>query len=317
MADETKTKGIAGLKSPKVWVPLAGFLVTLLVYGLYVRYNAFYVSTEDSAVDGNVILISANTTGRVLELPFNQGDPVAKGMELARIDTTGFRNLQQINQTNEAAFTDLQNAVSQVESLKVQLKNAVTQYERGIKLRKGGFITAQDLDNLKTAVDDTSARLMQSRRVVLADKIRLEITETHPLNYTVHSPIDGQVAERIAQIGEVISPGQALLSVVDLHDIWVTAKVKETRMGHVKVGQPVDIDVDTFSGHRFHGHVDRILPVSAATVSLLPPENASGTFVKVIQRIPVRIRIDDPGKYKLRPGMSTEIRIHIRPGSPW
>ncbi len=317
MADETKTKGIAGLKSPKVWVPLAGFLVTLLVYGLYVRYNAFYVSTEDSAVDGNVILISANTTGRVLELPFNQGDPVGKGMELARIDTTGFRNLQQINQTNEAAFTDLQNAVSQVESLKVQLKNAVTQYERGIKLRKGGFITAQDLDNLKTAVDDTSARLMQSRRVVLADKIRLEITETHPLNYTVHSPIDGQVAERIAQIGEVISPGQALLSVVDLHDIWVTAKVKETRMGHVKVGQPVDIDVDTFSGHRFHGHVDRILPVSAATVSLLPPENASGTFVKVIQRIPVRIRIDDPGKYKLRPGMSTEIRIHIRPGSPW
>ena len=317
MADETKTKGIAGLKSPKVWVPLAGFLVTLLVYGLYVRYNAFYVSTEDSAVDGNVILISANTTGRVLELPFNQGDPVGKGMELARIDTTGFRNLQQINQTNEAAFTDLQNAVSQVESLKVQLKNAVTQYERGIKLRKGGFITAQDLDNLKTAVDDTSARLMQSRRVVLADKIRLEITETHPLNYTVHSPIDGQVAERIAQIGEVISPGQALLSVVDPHDIWVTAKVKETRMGHVKVGQPVDIDVDTFSGHRFHGHVDRILPVSAATVSLLPPENASGTFVKVIQRIPVRIRIDDPGKYKLRPGMSTEIRIHIRPGSPW
>lgn len=317
MADETQMKRLAGFKSPKVWIPLSGLLLTILVYGLYVRYNAFYVSTEDSAVDGNVILISANATGRVLELPFNQGDPVMKGMELARIDTTGFRNLQQINQTNQAAFTDLQNAVSQVESLKVQLKNAVTQYERGIKLRKGGFITAQDLDNLKTAVDDTSARLMQSRRVVLADKIRLEITETHPLNYTVHSPIDGQVAERIAQIGEVISPGQALLSVVDPHDIWVTAKVKETRMGHVKIGQPVDIDVDTYSGHRFHGHVDRILPVSAATVSLLPPENASGTFVKVIQRIPVRIRIDDPGTYNLRPGMSTEIRIHIRQGSPW
>jgi membrane fusion protein (multidrug efflux system) len=309
VADETQPKLSASLKSPKVWVPLSGFLITLLVYGLYVRYNEFYVSTEDSAVDGNVILISANT--------FNQGDPVVKGMELARIDTTGFRNLQQINQTNQAAFTDLQNAVSQVESLKVQLKNAVTQYERGIKLRKGGFITAQDLDNLKTAVDDTSARLMQSRRVVLADKIRLEITETHPLNYTVHSPVDGQVAERIAQIGEVISPGQALLSVVDPHDIWVTAKVKETRMGHVKVGQLVDIDVDTYSGHRFHGHVDRIIPVSAATVSLLPPENASGTFVKVIQRIPVRIHIDDPGTYNLRPGMSTEIRIHIRQGSPW
>jgi membrane fusion protein (multidrug efflux system) len=317
MPDETQPKKSNGIRSPKAWIPLAGLILTLLIYGAYVRYNEFYVSTEDSAVDGNVILISANTTGRVLELPFNEGDPISKGMELARIDTTGFRNLQLINQNNTAAFTDLQNAISQVASLKVQLRNAVTQYQRGVKIRKGGFITSQDLDNLKTAVDDTSARLMQSRRVVLADKIRLEATETHPLNYTVHSPIDGQVAERIAQIGEVITPGQALLSVVDPRDIWVTAKVKETRMTHVKVGQPVDIDVDTFPGHKFHGHVDRVIPVSAATVSLLPPENASGTFVKVIQRIPVRIHIDNPDGYHLRPGMSTEIRIHIRPGSPW
>lgn len=308
-------KGIGS--SPKFWIPALGLLATVAIFLLYERYNQFYVTTEDSAVDGNIVLISANAAGRVMELPLNQGDPVSKGMELARIETTGFRSLGMINENNQRAYKDLQNAISSEASLEILLSNAQSQYKRGIRLRKGGFITAQDLDNLRTAVEEDHVRMIQAKKLVLAERMSLEITEAHPLNYTVHSPVPGQVAERIAQIGEVVSAGQPLLSVVDPTDIWVTAKVKETRMFSVKVGQPVDIDIDTYSGHRFHGHVARILPVSAAAVSLLPPENASGTFVKVIQRIPVRIRIDEPGTFSLRPGMSAEVRIHIRKGSPW
>ncbi len=317
MTEANGRNGKNGFRSPKVWIPVAGLVATFLIYAAYTRYNAFYVSTEDSAVDGNIVLVSANANGRVMEFPLNQGDPVVKGEELARIDTTGFQRLRQINESNQSAFKDLQKAISTEESLKVLLLNAESQYRRGVRLRKGGFITAQDLENLRTAVDDDHSRLLQAKKVVLSERMRLEITESHPLNYTVHSPIDGQVAERIAQIGEVVAPGQPLLSVVNPGDIWITAKVKETRMTHVRVGQPVDIDVDTYPDRKFHGHVDRILPVSAAAVSLLPPENASGTFVKVIQRIPVRIHIDDAGSYTLRPGMSTEVRIHIRKGSPW
>ncbi len=308
-------KGIRS--SPKLWIPVLGLLATVVIFLMYERYNQFYVTTEDSAVDGNIVLISANAAGRVMELPLNQGDPVSKGMELARIDTTGFRSLGMINENNQRAYRDLQNAISSEASLEILLSNAQSQYKRGIRLRQGGFITAQDLENLRTAVEEDHVRMIQAKKLVLAERMSLEITEAHPLNYTVHSPVPGQVAERIAQIGEVVSAGQPLLSVVDPTDIWVTAKVKETRMFSVKVGQPVDIDIDTYSGHRFHGHVARILPVSAAAVSLLPPENASGTFVKVIQRIPVRIRIDDPGTFSLRPGMSAEVRIHIRKGSPW
>ncbi len=308
-------KGIRS--SPKLWIPVLGLLATVVIFLMYERYNQFYVTTEDSAVDGNIVLISANAAGRVMELPLNQGDPVSKGMELARIDTTGFRSLGMINENNQRAYKDLQNAISSEASLEILLSNAQSQYKRGIRLRQGGFITAQDLENLRTAVEEDHVRMIQAKKLVLAERMSLEITEAHPLNYTVHSPVPGQVAERIAQIGEVVSAGQPLLSVVDPTDIWVTAKVKETRMFSVKVGQPVDIDIDTYSGHRFHGHVARILPVSAAAVSLLPPENASGTFVKVIQRIPVRIRIDDPGTFSLRPGMSAEVRIHIRKGSPW
>ena len=308
-------KGIRS--SPKLWIPVLGLLATVVIFLMYERYNQFYVTTEDSAVDGNIVLISANAAGRVMELPLNQGDPVSKGMELARIDTTGFRSLGMINENNQRAYKDLQNAISSEASLEILLSNAQSQYKRGIRLRQGGFITAQDLENLRTAVEEDHVRMIQAKKLVLAERMSLEITEAHPLNYTVHSPVPGQVAERIAQIGEVVSAGQPLLSVVDPTDIWVTAKVKETRMFSVKVGQPVDIDIDTYSGHRFHGHVARILPISAAAVSLLPPENASGTFVKVIQRIPVRIRIDDPGTFSLRPGMSAEVRIHIRKGSPW
>lgn len=308
-------KGIRS--SPKLWIPVLGLLATVVIFLMYERYNQFYVTTEDSAVDGNIVLISANAAGRVMELPLNQGDPVSKGMELARIDTTGFRSLGMINENNQRAYRDLQNAISSEASLEILLSNAQSQYKRGIRLRQGGFITAQDLENLRTAVEEDHVRMIQAKKLVLAERMSLEITEAHPLNYTVHSPVPGQVAERIAQIGEVVSAGQPLLSVVDPTDIWVTAKVKETRMFSVKVGQPVDIDIDTYSGHRFHGHVARILPISAAAVSLLPPENASGTFVKVIQRIPVRIRIDDPGTFSLRPGMSAEVRIHIRKGSPW
>ncbi|MHB1605604.1 MAG: HlyD family secretion protein [Leptospirales bacterium] len=306
-----------GVRSPKFWIPLLGLLLTIIIFLAYERYNEFYVTTDDSAVDGNIILISANTAGRVMSLPLNQGDPVQKGMELARIDTTGFQTLRMINEDNQKAYEDLQNALSTEASLEVLLSNARSQYIRGIHLKSGGFITKQDLDNLKTAVEEDKVRLKQAKRLVLADRMRLEMTESHPLNYTVHSPISGQVSERISQIGEVVSPGQPLLSIVDPSDIWITAKVKETRMKDVRVGQPVDINVDTYDGHTFHGHVDRLLPVSAAAVSLLPPENASGTFVKVIQRIPVRIRIDNPGTYSLRPGMSTEVKIHVRKGSPW
>ena len=88
-------------------------------------------------------------------------------------------------------------------------------------------------------------------------------------------------------------------------------------MGRVKVGQPVDISIDSYPGRDYHGHVFQILPTSAAAISLLPPENASGTFVKVTQRIPVRITIDDAKDVVLRPGLSCEIRIHVKKGSPW
>ena len=252
-----------------------------------------------------------------MTLPVNMGDPVHKGDLLARIDTTGFGALESIGQRNVSAFGDLARTKAQEVSLSVRLANARRDLARGEALRKGGFITDSDLDHLRTVVDDLNAQLAEIRKLAFVNRTALETTESHPLNYTIHSPLDGQVAERIVQVGQVVSRGQAVVSLVDPKDTWVTAKVKETRMGHVRVGQKVDITIDAYPGRKFHGHVFQVLPTSAAAISLLPPENASGTFVKVTQRVPVRISIDDAKDVVLRPGLSTEVRIHIRDGSPW
>lgn len=300
-----------------VLIGVAGLVVTVIALLLYVRYNAFYVATEDSLIDGNIVIVSANMTGRVMTLPVNIGDPVRKGDLLARIDTTGFGALRTIDERNVSAFGDLERTRAQEVSIKVRLANAKRDLERGESLRKGGFMTVSDLDHLRTTADDLSAQLAEFKKLEYMNRIALETTESHPLNYTVHSPLAGQVAERIAQVGQVVSRGQAVVSLVDPHDTWITAKVKETRMGKVHLGQKVDITIDAFPGRKFHGHVFQILPTSAAAISLLPPENASGTFVKVTQRIPVRIAIDDAKGVTLRPGLSTEVRIHIRDGSPW
>nr|EES51506.1 MAG: secretion protein HlyD family protein [Leptospirillum ferrodiazotrophum] len=298
-------------------IGVAGLLATAVIALLYMRYNEFYVSTEDSMVDGDIVMVSANTRGRVMTLPVNMGDPVHKGDLLARIDTTGFGALESIGQRNVSAFGDLARTKAQEVSLSVRLANARRDLARGEALRKGGFITDSDLDHLRTVVDDLNAQLAEIRKLAFVNRTALETTESHPLNYTIHSPLDGQVAERIVQVGQVVSRGQAVVSLVDPKDTWVTAKVKETRMGHVRVGQKVDITIDAYPGRKFHGHVFQILPTSAAAISLLPPENASGTFVKVTQRVPVRISIDDARDVVLRPGLSTEVRIHIRDGSPW
>ncbi len=294
-----------------------GLVATVIIALLYMRYNQFYVSTEDSMVDGDIVMVSANTTGRVMTLPVNMGDPVHKGDLLARIDTTGFGALESIGQRNVTAFGDLARTKAQEVSLSVRLANARRDLARGEALRKGGFITDSDLDHLRTTVDDLEAQLVEIRKLAYVNRTALETTESHPLNYTIHSPLDGQVAERIVQVGQVVSRGQAVVSLVDPRDTWVTAKVKETRMGQVRIGQKVDITIDAYPGRKFHGHVFQILPTSAAAISLLPPENASGTFVKVTQRVPVRIAFDDAKDVVLRPGLSTEVRIHIRDGSPW
>ena len=134
------------------------------------------------------------------------------------------------------------------------------------------------------------------------------------LSYTkIAAPVSGIVGKKSANVGDRVQPGQTLLGIVQVHDLWITANFKETQLAHMHPGQRVDVRVDAF-GQTFRGHVESLPGASGARFSLLPPENATGNYVKVVQRLPVRIRLepDQPGTERLRPGMSVEPKVWLR-----
>ena len=131
---------------------------------------------------------------------------------------------------------------------------------------------------------------------------------------TLTAPTSGTVSRKTVEVGQLVQAGQPLLSVVPLDDVWVVANLKETEIKDVTPGDPVEIVVDSYPGLKFHGKVESLSPATGATFSLLPPDNATGNFTKVVQRIPVRVHVDsaqDP-RHPLRPGMSVTVRIKVK-----
>lgn len=157
------------------------------------------------------------------------------------------------------------------------------------------------------ALDKARATLKQMQAAQATSAIDLE-------NTAIRAPTDGVVGQRIVRVGQYVEPGSPLLAVVPLQTNYVVANYKETQLGRVAIGQPVDIEVDAFGGETLHGHVDSFAPASGAQFALLPPDNATGNFTKIVQRMPIRIEIDSdqPRAHDLRPGMSIVARINTR-----
>lgn len=164
----------------------------------------------------------------------------------------------------------------------------------------------QQVASSKARVAAAAARIQQAK--VALDQARLNMEHTK-----IKAPKAGIVSRKNVEVGQVIQPGQPLLALVSLDDVWVVANFKETQLDKVRPGQPAEITVDAYSGARFSGHVLSIAAATGARFSLLPPENATGNYVKVVQRVPVRIAIDrnaDP-EHILRPGMSVVATVRI------
>ena len=192
--------------------------------------------------------------------------------------------------------------VAQANVIAAQQK--VTAAVAGVNAAQGGAITAQG--KLAQASDPSN---------VEAAKAALYLAKQN-LSYThIYSPIDGYVGEKSAEWGQTVNAGMTLLTLIpgDPNKIYITANYKETQVGNMKVGQPVDIHVDSYKGITFHGHVGSINPASQNTYALVPAQNATGNFVKVTQRIPIRIYVDDQNpNTPLRPGMSVETYVKVR-----
>jgi membrane fusion protein (multidrug efflux system) len=374
-------------------------IIAVIAATAFTLHSLHYVDTDDAAIDGNIMPISARIAGHIAEVKVVDGQQVKVGDVLAIIDPRDYQvALDQANaqlqdsraqasgsQVNvplvmigthqaldsaEAGASDskagilaakhnLTGATAVVEQAKANAMKTDADLQRYADLLKHGNISQQQYDQALAAAKSNRAAveyaqsselaagqtLNQAREKLKQAEAVLKTAQTAPqqvtlqvtkeqsaqaqvalrsaqaqqaelnLSYTViRAPADGVVGQKRVQVGQNVAVGEQLLSIVPLRDVWVTANFKETQLRHMHSGQPVEIHVDTFGGQSYRGHVSYIGAASGEKFSLLPPENATGNFVKVVQRIPVRIDLE-PGENsdrRLRPGMSVvpEVRIH-------
>jgi membrane fusion protein (multidrug efflux system) len=198
-----------------------------------------------------------------------------------------------------------------VSAAQAQVKIAEARIEQANAEVKNAQATPNTVAATKARAESADAQALRSKAAL--DQAQLNLTYT-----TIVAPVDGVVGKRSVNVGDNIAVGQDLMAVVPLNDVWVTANFKETQLAHMQPGQPVKIKVDTYGGRKWNGHVTSIGGATGAKYSLLPPENATGNYVKVVQRIPVRIDFDGNDKPDfnadgmLRPGMSVDPDVKVR-----
>ncbi len=309
---ETPENG-PSLRSWRVLVPLVGLLGTLLWGVDVLQDHARYVRSVDCYVQGKITLVSSPVGGRLLDLKVNEGDPVRFGELIATIDTTGDRyNRRHDSSGNLSPYRTLERDLAQEVRIEREMADARDHYHRGRDLLKSRFISAQDLEDLETTYRKKMAQLAEIHRLVDADREALAISEVHPRNRTVFASIAGQVAQRLVNLGETVRPNQPLVSIIDARSresLWLDAYLRATQVWKVHAGQKVRIRIDAFPRLRFTGRVLEFIPAASQAFALLPTQNAAGTFVKVVQRIPVRIVFDDLKGQAIFPGMSAEVAI--------
>ncbi len=252
----------------------------------------------------------------------------------ARAQAGTGRNAGQAAAQLAATQAQAAGAEATVAAAEAAARKAAADLERYRGLAATKVIAAQQLDAAQAANDAAIANLDAARRQATAARSQIAAsaaalkgadarlaaadaaagTAETQVGYTViTAPISGIVARRRVEPGELVQPGQALLSIVPSTDVWVTANLKETELQNVKVGDPVEFTVDAYRGTTFKGTVESLSPATGARFALLPPDNASGNFTKVVQRVPVRIAVpaEDPA-HPLRPGMSVDVKIRVK-----
>ena len=310
--------------------------------------SAVIQTTNDAYVRAELTRLSSRVAGEVLTVAVKDFQRVKAGDLLVQIDPADYQ--AQVAQAEagvagaQAALDNLANQVelqyatiAQGEAQQVlaqaQEVEARQEQERQQSLTQTEAGTRQKLEQATAGYARAQADVRASRALIAAQRHQLEVLSGTKkqraadieaakatlaaarlkLGYTkIVAPFDGVVGERQVQPGDYVNIGSSLINVVPLPDVYVIANYKETQLTRVKPGQPVDMTVDSFPNERLHGRVERIAPASGSQFALLPPDNATGNFTKVVQRVPVRIALDkgQPLLERLLPGMSMETRIH-------
>ena len=318
----------------RIIVPVV-ITIILVFAGLFSFIHSLsYQSTDDAFIEGRFIQVAPRVSGQVIELKVDDNDYVKKGDLLLKIDPADFQNkvkelegaLKEAEANRNAVTSDIDKSGADLANANKNLDFAKKDFIRYSKLKQKSLCTKQQYDMAETAYKEA----LEKQKAMLAmlkstkskkdasssniEKIKAQLAQAKlDLSYTeIYAPQDGYVSARSVEMGNFVNKSQPLLAIVS-PKIWIVANFKETQLTNMRKGQDVTIKIDTYPRKRFKGKVDSIQLASGAKASLFPPENAVGSYIKVVQRIPVKIVFsEDITGYTIAPGMSVVPTVKIK-----
>ncbi|MBU9843646.1 efflux RND transporter periplasmic adaptor subunit [Rahnella ecdela] len=325
------------------------FLILLLILVLaaggilawYFLYARFYESTDDAYVNGNQVTLTPQIGGTVTQVSVDEGDFVEKGQPLVLLDPSDTEIALQQAEANLAntvrqvrgLYSTADNYRAQVAAKKVALQTAQNDYARRQKIFTSGAIAVEDLSHYRDAVTSAQSDLASAQEALRTNTAMVDDTviDSHPeiksavatlrqrfldnARTTIVAPVSGYVAKRAVQLGMRVDSGTTLLAIVPLREVWVDANFKESQMSTMRLGQKVTLNADLYGDNvEYHGTIESLGIGTGSAFSLLPAQNASGNWIKIVQRLPVRITLDPQNmqKHPLRVGLSMNVRVDIR-----
>lgn len=309
----------------KLVITVVGIIVAaaaIIFAVIYYIHSLSYQSTDDAFIQAHIVTISSRVDGHISKVYIDDNQLVKEGDLLAELDPNDYQASAELAEASlAAAQASSEQAAAQVGIAAVEAKRTEKDYSRYRQLLDANAsITQQQVDNADAAAKSAAAQLDAANKQVLLAQARIvEAKASYDkallnLSYTkIRAPQTGKITNKEIEAGEYIKTGQPLLMIVP-QEVWVIANFKETQLKKMKVGQPVSIKVDAYPQRKFKGHIESIQSGTGAVFSLLPPENATGNYVKVVQRVPVKIVFDeDPNLTRtLSPGMSVVPEVKVK-----
>ena len=327
----------------KVMLLALAVVVLLAIAGVWAYHEfigRFNESTDDAYVNGNVVEITPLVTGTVVSIGADDGDLVQEGQVLVNFDPNDAevglqsakaklaRTVRQVR----GLYSNVDGMKAQVNAQQAEVQKAQDNYNRRKNLAQGGAISQEELSHARDDLTSAQNALANAKQQLKTTSALVDdtVVSSHPdvmsaaadlrqayltnARSTLIAPVTGYVAKRTVQLGQRVQPGTALMAVIPLDQLWIDANFKETQLRDMRIGQPVDIEADIYgSDVKYSGTVDSLGAGTGSAFALLPAQNATGNWIKIVQRVPVRIHInaEELARHPLRVGLSTNVEVNL------
>ncbi|MBN3965380.1 efflux RND transporter periplasmic adaptor subunit [Pseudomonas gregormendelii] len=327
----------------KIMLVLLAIVVILAgagVWAYHELYGRWNESTDDAYVNGNVVEITPLVTGTVVSIGADDGDLVHEGQVLINFDPNDAEVGLQSAQANLARtvrqvrglYSNVDGMKAQVNAQQAEVQKAQDNFNRRKNLAAGGAISQEELSHARDDLTSAQNALANARQQLKTTSALVDdtVVSSHPdvmsaaaqlrqayltnARSTLIAPVTGYVAKRTVQLGQRVQPGTALMAVIPLDQLWIDANFKETQLRDMRIGQPVDIEADLYgSDVKYSGTIDSLGAGTGSAFALLPAQNATGNWIKIVQRVPVRIHInaEELARHPLRVGLSTQVDVNL------